>query len=106
LIFISKGTGLIANQLAELYQPIESGLKKCRKESLTEKILTEKDLRRLNHKNTNDCPLVFVCQPGKDELDEMILQTISVGSSVFPQKSSFSPFLILSNENYRSISRS
>ncbi len=92
ILFLSKGTGLIANQLAELYQPNEYGLKNRPRESTIEQIFTEKDLRRLNHKNTNDYPLVFVCQPGKDELDETILQAISIGSLIFPCKSSFFHF--------------
>lgn len=41
--------------------------------------------------------MVFVCQPGKDELDETILHAISSGMSVSSSFSSF--FCILSNEN-------
>ena len=84
---------MIANQLAELYQPTEYGLRKYRDGLSTEQILNEKDLQRLNPKNINDYPLVFVCQPGRDELDESLLQAIGVGSSFLLWKNLFYFFL-------------
>ncbi len=71
---ISKGTGLIANQIATLYEPIG-----CRFEPSNELILSETDLRRLTHLDDNARNLIFVCQPGKDELDESILEAIGTG---------------------------
>ncbi len=76
---MSKGTGLIANQLAAFYQPIGSGLKTIRERSSNKQILTEEDLRRLIYINNNERTMIFVCQPGKDELDESILQAIGAG---------------------------
>jgi hypothetical protein len=76
---MTKGTGLIANQLSAFYQPIEDGFKKFRERSSNEKILTEEDLRRLTYINNNERTIIFVCQPGKDELDENILQAIGAG---------------------------
>jgi hypothetical protein len=34
------------------------------------------DLHQLTYINNNELKLIFVCQPGKDELDESILQAI------------------------------
>ncbi len=61
---------MIANQIATLYESIG-----CR----FELILSEADLRRLTHLDDNARALIFVCQPGKDELDESILEAIGTG---------------------------
>ncbi len=90
---ISKGTGLIANQLAGLYQPTGNGFKKIREGPSNEQLLSEVDLRRLAYINNNNRTLIFVCQPGKDELDESIIQAIGAGQSFILSKSSLSSFL-------------
>ena len=44
-----------------------------------EELLPEGDLHRLNHRNDDARTLIFVCQPGKDELDEYLLRAIGAG---------------------------
>ncbi|UJR33516.1 hypothetical protein I4U23_020961 [Adineta vaga] len=80
---ILKGTGLIANQIAALYEPIKNGFESLLDQLPTEKIIDEKDLRRLTHVNNNDTrTLIFVCQPGRDELDEYILRAVSTAIQI------------------------
>jgi hypothetical protein len=70
---------LIANQIAAVCEPIRGGLKSIRKGLSNEGLLPEVDLRRLTRIEDNERRLIFVCQPGKDELDERILQAIGAG---------------------------
>ena len=74
-ICISKGTGLIANQIAALYESMNN----IRDGTSNEPILSEIDLHRLTDMSDNARSLVLVCQPGKDELDESILRAIGIG---------------------------
>ncbi|CAF0913450.1 unnamed protein product [Adineta steineri] len=75
---ILKGTGMIANQIAALYEPMSN----IYDETSNEQILSEKDLHRLINMNENTRTLMFVCQPGKDELDESILRAISTAIQI------------------------
>lgn len=54
----------------------------------TEPLIDEKDLRRLNPKLSDDPALVFVCQPGRDELEDSLLQAIATGLSFSSRTSS------------------
>jgi hypothetical protein len=71
---------------------MEYGFKKLRGGSSSSQILTETDLRQLTYINNTDHPLIFVCQPGKDELDEILLQAVSAGKSFIPSISLFFSF--------------
>ncbi|CAF0945807.1 unnamed protein product [Rotaria sordida] len=72
---ILKGTGFIANQLAAICESIESEHKTIRTRSSNEKLLSEIDVHKFSHHiNANKNSLIFVCQPGKDEIDESILR--------------------------------
>ncbi|CAF4333269.1 unnamed protein product, partial [Adineta steineri] len=73
-----KGTGMIANQIAALYEPMSN----IYDETSNEQILSEKDLHRLINMNENTRTLMFVCQPGKDELDESIIRAISTAIQI------------------------
>ncbi|CAF3631948.1 unnamed protein product [Adineta steineri] len=75
---ILKGTGMIANQIAALYEPMSN----IYEETSNEQLLSEKDLHRLINMNENTRTLMFVCQPGKDELDESILRAISTAIQI------------------------
>jgi hypothetical protein len=44
-----------------------------------EELLSEANLHRLNERNDDARTLIFVCQPGKDELDEYLLRAIGAG---------------------------
>jgi hypothetical protein len=74
-----KGTGLIANQLAALYEPIRRGFKPIHTGISNDELLPEADLRRLNPRNDDARTLIFVCQPGKEEFDEYLLRAIGAG---------------------------
>ncbi|CAF3340472.1 unnamed protein product [Rotaria sp. Silwood1] len=74
---ILKGTGLIANQLAAICEQTGSEFKTTRSELSTEQLLSELDFRTFSHIKNNKNRLIFVCQPGRDELDESILRAIS-----------------------------
>ena len=45
----------------------------------TEEIVPNEDLRRLTYINQNARNVIFVCQPGRDELDESILRAVNIG---------------------------
>jgi hypothetical protein len=72
-MFVIKGTGPIANQLAALCEPIGRRSSTVREESL------KVDLQRFTHIYNNKHKLISVCQPGKDEFDNSILRAVGAG---------------------------
>ncbi|CAF3425733.1 unnamed protein product [Rotaria socialis] len=76
-IIILKGTGLVANQLAVVYESQRGDFKNIHTDSSKQQLLSGKDFRRLaDIKDTKSSP-IFVCQPGRDQLDESILRAFS-----------------------------
>ncbi|CAF2337273.1 unnamed protein product [Rotaria sp. Silwood2] len=69
--------GFIANKLAAACKPIDNEFKTIHSGLSSEQLSSEIDFRKLAHINDNQKSLIFVCQPGKDELDESILRAIS-----------------------------
>ncbi|CAF0751879.1 unnamed protein product [Adineta ricciae] len=74
---ILKGTGIIANQIAVVYEPTKSGFQSLLDDMPTEQIIPNNDLRRLTYTIQNTRNTIFVCQPGRDELDESILRAVN-----------------------------
>lgn len=76
---IKKGTGIIANQLATIYQLYGREQSIIPERLSNERLLSEADLSQLLDETDKKNTLVFVCQPGKDELDEIILRAVGAG---------------------------
>lgn len=73
----------MANQLAAVYEapspkPIKTNARLSKPE-----VLPEVHRRRLTNANDLERSLVLICQPGRDELNESILQAIGAGQFSF-----------------------
>lgn len=76
---IQKGTGWIANQLASTLSPAKGQLEVFNTRSSNRRLLSGKDFHQLSSIKDDKNNVIFICQLGKNQLDECILQAIGSG---------------------------